>query len=37
MLAVLQMVSSYDITLDVLSMTGSSGTLRFHAVETPKK
>ena len=36
-LSILQMVSSYSITVDVLSMTGSAGTLRFHAVEAPKK
>ena len=31
-LEVLQAVSSYSITADFMTMTGSAGTLRFHAV-----
>ena len=33
MLEVLQVVSSYSVTADMLTMSGSGGTLRFHAVE----
>jgi heat shock protein HslJ len=36
MLEVLQSVSSYSITVDDLVMTGSAGTLRFHAVAQGK-
>lgn len=35
-IAVLQMVSSYSITADVMSMTGSAGTLVFRANEERK-
>ena len=35
-LGVLQAVSSYAVTADVLAMTGSAGTLRFKAVEAKK-
>ena len=34
MLEVLQVVSSYSVTADVLTMSGSGGTLRFHAADT---
>jgi heat shock protein HslJ len=36
MLEVLQSASSYSVTADILSMTGSGGTLRFHAVDPAK-
>ncbi|MGZ5036344.1 MAG: META domain-containing protein [Usitatibacter sp.] len=36
MLEVLQSVSSYTVTGDTMTMTGSGGTLRFRAVEGPK-
>ena len=34
MLDVLQAVSSYSVTADVLTMSGSGGTLRFHAADS---
>ena len=36
-LEVLQAVSSYSITADAMSMTGSGGTLRFRALVTEVK
>ena len=36
MLEVLQSVSSYSVTLDTMTMTGSGGTLRFRALEEKK-
>ena len=36
MLEVLQSVSSYSVTGDALTMTGSGGTLRLRAVDAPK-
>lgn len=35
MLEVLQSVSSYSITADAMTMTGSGGTLKFHALPSP--
>jgi heat shock protein HslJ len=35
MLDVLQAVSSYSVTADILTMSGSGGTLRFRAVDAP--
>jgi heat shock protein HslJ len=34
---VLQVVSSYSITADTMTMTGSGGTLRFHAIPAEGK
>jgi heat shock protein HslJ len=35
MLEVLQSVSSYSITADMMTMTGSGGSLKFHALPSP--